>query len=124
MATPSTVEPTTTTKTWKIYPIYFDSKFTRDDGRKFPLNKCVDHPTLDEIGQALKSLQIQYQNQPQSRHPASWEHPGRVIITPPDNFSLSRYQLLQQIAAALPTIRQSKQEQASAGKKKTNKKKK
>jgi len=41
-----------------IYPIYINKKKTIAEGRKMPLNKCVDTPTLKEIFEACQALKF------------------------------------------------------------------
>ncbi len=47
-------------KRWKtIYPVYLNSKKTIAEGRRLPVAKAVDNPTLNEIVEVIKFLGLQ-----------------------------------------------------------------
>ncbi|KAL5291006.1 SRP19 family protein [Megaselia abdita] len=42
-----------------IYPAYINSKKTRQDGRRIPLEQCVENPTYSEIRDVLTTTKLQ-----------------------------------------------------------------
>jgi signal recognition particle subunit SRP19 len=48
---------------------YFDSELKRREGRRVPLSSATRAPTLQELGEACRRLNIQPQSQP-ARYPA------------------------------------------------------
>lgn len=109
-----------------IYPTYLDSSKTIKLGRRIPANEAVDQPTVQEIGEALRSLRVRHVVQPfkgYSRDTESrWDNPGRVLVDMkgelvPDLMSLgnsdglkmktkidTKIQLLKEIAKIIPDL--------------------
>ena len=59
---------------------YLDSERKRSEGRRVPLNSCVRAPTLEELVQACKKLNIDAQSQPAHYPKASRRQSGYVSI--------------------------------------------
>ncbi|KAL0218695.1 hypothetical protein P9112_004348 [Eukaryota sp. TZLM1-RC] len=109
-------------KFYILYPLYFDSTVSRNDGRRFTKDLCVDKPTMDELGQCLKSLSIEYKTELHKRHPRSWDSPGRIIIYPSEGHN-SKTNIFKQVGSKLPEIRLKRTEQAAAASSKKKSKK-
>lgn len=69
-----------------IYPVYFDSTRSRDEGRRVKKEDAVTNPLAREIVDALQhigktvgvGLQIVFE--PIKCHPKDWANPGRVKV--------------------------------------------
>jgi signal recognition particle subunit SRP19 len=59
---------------------YLDSERKRSDGRRVPLNSCVRSPTLEELVQACKKLNLDAQPQKAFHPKASRRQSGYVSI--------------------------------------------
>ncbi len=60
---------------------YFNSENKRSDGRRVPLNSATKAPTLEELGEACRRLNLQPSAQP-ARHPGSpFKESGYVSVT-------------------------------------------
>jgi len=96
---------------------YFDSELKRSEGRRVPLSSATRAPTLPELGEACRRLNLQ--PQPQSaRFPS---HPGRESGYVSVLKSTPKQQLLLRIARELSTVRglaQKRQPQNPPGRKK------
>lgn len=71
-----------------IYPIYFDSTRSREDGRRVRKEDAVPNPLAWEIVNALQRIgnakgvqgwQIAFE--PDKTHPKDWGNPGRVRVS-------------------------------------------
>lgn len=67
-----------------IYPIYFDSSRSREEGRRVKKENAVPNPLAREIADALQwignsmSIPLQIVFEPHKSHPKDWGNPGRV----------------------------------------------
>jgi len=62
-----------------LYPCYFDSKLSREEGRRVARESAVQTPGVAEIERALASCGVKYRREKKS-HPAWWwKNEGRVI---------------------------------------------
>ncbi len=59
---------------------YLDSEKKRNEGRRVPLNSCVRTPTLDEVTQACKRLNLDPQPQKAFHPKASRRESGYVSV--------------------------------------------
>lgn len=70
------------TKGWRIvYPIYFDKKVSRANGRKVSKELAVDMPDIDEIARVMKHFKIPFFVEINKRHPRDFFCLGRVKYT-------------------------------------------
>ena len=70
-----------TTKSWQcLYPLYFDARRTRAEGRRVSSNQAVENPLAREIADAVWALQLQLAIEPDKIHPKDWANPGRVRV--------------------------------------------
>ncbi|MDI6702484.1 signal recognition particle subunit SRP19/SEC65 family protein [Methanothermobacter wolfeii] len=64
-----------------IWPAYIDSRKSRSEGRRIPLEDSVEAPSSGEILRALRKLQLDARMESDKSYPASWwESSGRVIV--------------------------------------------
>lgn len=64
-----------------LYPAYFDSGRSRDEGRRVPKNLAVSGPKVEEVHQAAKALGLQVIIDPDKSHPTThWQKEGRVLL--------------------------------------------
>lgn len=62
-----------------LYPLYFDARATRSEGRRVPLSLAVRRPRADEILAVLRKMGIKASISSES-HPSRWfRREGRVI---------------------------------------------
>ena len=93
---------------------YFDSELKRSEGRRVPLSAATRGPTLSELGEACRRLNLQPQPQA-ARYPS---RPGRdsgfvsVAKAPP------KHALFLKVAKELSTVRGIAQRQQAKGRKK------
>ncbi|MBN2334446.1 signal recognition particle protein Srp19 [Candidatus Bathyarchaeota archaeon] len=64
----------------RIYPAYFDVRYSRGGGRRVPRSKAIRDPTADEIERAAAKLGLNPLLQPgaYSKHP--WKPTGVVLV--------------------------------------------
>lgn len=80
---------------------YFDSELKRSEGRRVPLSSATRAPTLPELGEACRRLNLQPQPQP-ARFPArASKESGYVSVTK----SSPKQALLLRIARELSVVR-------------------
>jgi signal recognition particle subunit SRP19 len=90
-------------KRYVFWTDYFNSTFSRDAGRRVPLNRAVKDPTLDELTEAAKRLGYD----PES---IAAKFPGRMMI-PSGYVSLEKrsgekkFKILSEVAKVLSTVR-------------------
>ncbi|KAK0370171.1 hypothetical protein CLIM01_12470 [Colletotrichum limetticola] len=63
-----------------LYPIYFDARRTRAEGRRVPKSLAVENPIAREIVNACAALRLPTLFEPAKFHPKDWANPGRVKI--------------------------------------------
>ncbi|KXL45663.1 hypothetical protein M433DRAFT_104969 [Acidomyces richmondensis BFW] len=69
-----------------IYPVYFDSTRSREQGRRVKKEHAVPNPLASEIAEALKEIgntnhiPLQIVFEPHKGHPKDWSNPGRVRV--------------------------------------------
>lgn len=63
-----------------IYPCYFDKNRTANEGRRLPIDRCVENPLAKTILDACRVLRIPAVFEPEKSHPQDWGNPGRVRL--------------------------------------------
>lgn len=69
-----------------IYPVYFDSTRSREEGRRVPKQDAVSNPLAREIVDALSHIgsthqvPLQIVFEPTKTHPKDWANPGRIRV--------------------------------------------
>ena len=64
-----------------IYPCYFDSQSTREQGRRVPLSIAKPDPSMKDIIIALKKNKLSYQLEEKSHPLYWWKGDGRAVVT-------------------------------------------
>lgn len=65
-----------------LYPVYFDARRTRAQGRRVSAALAVENPLAREVVTACRALRLQAVWEPDKTHPKDWANPGRVRIAP------------------------------------------
>jgi signal recognition particle subunit SRP19 len=64
-----------------IWPVYIDSKKTKHEGRKIPIQDAVSSPKLREISRAAEKLGLNPEVEKNKSYSRSWwELSGRVAV--------------------------------------------
>ncbi|HSQ02190.1 MAG TPA: signal recognition particle protein Srp19 [Methanobacterium sp.] len=64
-----------------IWPVYIDSKKTKHEGRKIPIEDAVSFPKLREISRAAEKLGLNPEVEKNKSYSRSWwELSGRVAV--------------------------------------------
>jgi signal recognition particle subunit SRP19 len=80
-----------------LYPCYFNSAYTRAEGRRVPRSLGSKGPVLTDIERALKKAGIRFRIEEHS-HPAHWaRREGRIVAAWPDK----KGQLIRKVAQKL-----------------------
>uniref|UniRef100_A0A7C8YWF4 Signal recognition particle 19 kDa protein n=1 Tax=Opuntia streptacantha TaxID=393608 RepID=A0A7C8YWF4_OPUST len=111
-------------KKWMIlYPVYINSKKTIAEGRRISASKACENPTVIEIGDCCKHLNVPYVVEPDKAYPRDFMQRGRVrVLLKGEDGALmnpeipSKKQLMLRIAELVPRHhgRTKKQEPASS----------
>ena len=68
-------------KRWQcLYPVYFDAKRSRAEGRRVGKELAVENPLAREIVDAVQLLGLHVVFEPGKMHPKDWANPGRVRL--------------------------------------------
>jgi signal recognition particle subunit SRP19 len=68
-------------KNWNtIYPVYLNSKKTVAQGRRIPLDKAVDAPTVNEIYEVCKYLGYECVLEPNKAYSRDFTQRGRIKL--------------------------------------------
>ena len=88
-----------------IWPIYFDSRISRNGGRRVSRRSAVKSPRLDEIAEAARALNLDCTIEETKAHPATWwEKPGRVLIKKTD---IPKSSILREVGSRMKEMRSS-----------------
>jgi signal recognition particle subunit SRP19 len=91
-------------KAWVLWPEYFDSNRTRDQGRKVRKELSVPDPSLEMLGKALQRLGLEYKVEEAKSYPGNWyKSQGRVLV----DRKLPKSQLLMKVAEQLLKVQRS-----------------
>lgn len=83
-----------------LWPAYFDSAKTRNDGRRVPKRLSVKRPTVEDISNIAKKLGYDVIIEKDRSYPKSWwEKSGRIIIL--DNNQKSKTKIIKEISEEL-----------------------
>lgn len=84
-----------------LYPIYFDSRKTRAQGRRVAAAQSVENPSAKAVFEAAKAAGLSPVLEDEHHHPSSWfERGGRVLV--PEAAVGSKSQAILQVAERLP----------------------
>jgi len=87
-----------------IWPVYIDSKKSRNEGRKVSKEYAVSKPKLTEISRAARKLNLNSKVEDDKSYPGSWwEHSGRVIV---ERENTSKNEILVKISETIKKLRE------------------
>jgi signal recognition particle subunit SRP19 len=73
-------------KDWNvIYPLYFDKRRTRAEGRRVSEKLAVDNPLAETLMHACRELRIRTVYEAHKTHPKDWANPGRIRVELKEN---------------------------------------
>ncbi len=82
-----------------LWPEYFDKNRTRSQGRRLPVQLCVDKPDLDIIAKGAMILDLEFKIFEDKSYPANWAaHAGCVRV---EKGKISKSDLLREIGKTL-----------------------
>lgn len=82
-----------------LWPEYFDKNRSRSEGRKVPIQLCVDKPDLDIIAKGAMILGLEYKIFEDKSYPANWAaHAGCVRV---EKGKISKTKILAEIGRIL-----------------------
>ncbi|MBP5685784.1 MAG: signal recognition particle subunit SRP19/SEC65 family protein [Candidatus Methanomethylophilaceae archaeon] len=82
-----------------LWPEYFDRNRTRSQGRRLPVQLCVDKPDLDIIAKGAMILDLEFKIFEDKSYPADWAaHAGCVRV---EKGKISKSELLREIGKTL-----------------------
>ena len=82
-----------------LWPEYFDKNRTRSQGRRLPVQLCVDKPDLDIIAKGAMILDLEFKIFENKSYPANWAaHAGCVRV---EKGKISKSDLLREIGKTL-----------------------
>lgn len=85
-----------------IWPLYFDLRKTRSQGRRVPKKFAVPNPNLNSIQAAVEKMGLQYEAVPEASYPrSSWKKTGYISVSK----KVARNRLLKEIAEKLSNTR-------------------
>ncbi|UCG36266.1 MAG: signal recognition particle protein Srp19 [Candidatus Bathyarchaeota archaeon] len=88
-----------------MWPVYFDLSKTRKEGRKVAKNAAVLNPSLAELQKAASNLNLNFESDTDSGHPAiPWRRTGRIWVEKVE----SKKRTLLSVGKELASIRQKK----------------
>lgn len=92
-----------------IYPVYINSKKTLAQGRKIPVSKAVEDPTVMEICDCLNYMRLVFYAEFMKAYPRDYLQRGRVRVqlrkedgTPSNPAIATRQALYVKLAALIP----------------------
>jgi len=89
-----------------LWPIYFDSTKSRNDGRRVGRRSALKSPALDELVAAARALNLNLEVEDSAAYPKSWwEKSGRVLVK---NANFPKSSILRDIASKMKEARSTK----------------
>ena len=82
-----------------LWPEYFDKNRTRSEGRRLPIQLCVDKPDLDIIAKGAMILDLDYKIIEDAAYPANWA--ARAGCVRVERGKISKTKLLVEIGKVL-----------------------
>ncbi len=85
-----------------IWPIYFDTNRTRNEGRRVCKNLAVQYPKIEELKQAVDKLGLSNEVNPEAHFPRThWSRTGMLLVEKKE----SKQAIIQKIAKQLVRIK-------------------
>ena len=82
-----------------LWPEYFDKNRTRSEGRRLPVELCVDSPNLDIIAKGAMILDLDYKIFEDAAYPANWAAKAGCVRV--EKGKIKKTQLLVEIGKTL-----------------------
>ncbi len=71
------------TRSFVLYPEYFERKLSKKGGRRVPKSKAVEGCNLSKIAYACKHLELNYKIEKDKQYSKNWwESEGRIVVDP------------------------------------------
>ncbi len=65
----------------RIWPAYFDIRYSRSEGRRVPRDRAIRDPKLDDLEKVLNKLGLNPIIQPEKRYSRQpWKRSGVVLV--------------------------------------------
>ena len=81
-----------------IWPIYFDRRASRKQGRRLHKVKAVPNPRLDEIYRAAKKLDYTIEKEDGKSYPVRWwRGGGRILVTSEESKTVILHAIADQL---------------------------
>lgn len=97
-----------------VYPCYFDVRRSRRMGRRVPRSLAVQKPQLDELRVIAEHMKLDYDLDPDARHPAAWweKNTGRMLLkkTDQEGEPVIKAKLVKLMAKYLQQVKEKKKE--------------
>lgn len=92
-----------------LYPVYFDSRATRAQGRRVTAAVAAPGPTAKDVFQAAKAAGLDPVLEDEHHHPSAWfERGGRVLV--PEGAVGSKRDAIAQVGAGIRKVVESRPE--------------
>lgn len=88
-----------------VWPVYFDSKKSRSEGRSVPKSLAISSPGLEEIHKAIEKVGLRAETISDAAHPSNPLRKTGFVIVPKIE---PKTQTLRKIAKELMNIRRKK----------------
>ena len=82
-----------------LWPEYFDKNRTRSEGRRLPVELCVDSPDLDIIAKGAMILDLDFKIFEDAAYPANWAVKAGCVRV--EKGKIKKTQLLVEIGKTL-----------------------
>jgi len=90
-----------------LYPVYFDSRATRAEGRRVPTSSAVPSPDAKELFAAAKAAGLEPVLEDEHPHPSRWyEKAGRVLV--PEDAAQTKNDAILAVAEHLQAVVQAR----------------
>ena len=87
-----------------IWPVYFDSTKSRNEGRRAPKRLAIPSPRLSEVKEAVEALEIKYEYFEDVAHPKTSRLKTGLLVVEKEE---PKNQIIRKIGKQLPRIRSS-----------------
>jgi signal recognition particle subunit SRP19 len=82
----------------RIWPVYFDNRYSRGEGRRIPRNRAVRDPKLEDLEKVSRKLGLNPIIQPEKRFcKQPWKRSGVVLVDKKG----SKTEIINKIAGSL-----------------------
>lgn len=82
----------------RIWPVYFDIRYSRSEGRRVSRDRAIRDPKLDDLEKVSHKLGLNPIIQPEKRYSRQpWKRSGVVLVDKKD----SKAEIIQKIAKSL-----------------------